>query len=60
MEEEEKRVTNQYKERRSQYLQKITGQTTVATPDDYEDVALYVKMTQHYYVREMFYLYFSY
>ena len=39
-----------YKEKRARYLQKVTGETTVATPDDYDDVALYEKMTQRYYV----------
>lgn len=50
MEIEGKRVENEYKEKRAKYLQKITGQAIVATPDEYEDVDLYVKMTQHYYV----------
>ena len=56
MDEEEVRV---YKEKRARYLQKVTGETTVATPDDYDDVILYEKMTRCYYVCELFYLHYS-
>ena len=50
METDEERVEKEYKEKRTKHLQKIAGQARVATPDTYEDLDLYVKMTQHYYV----------
>ena len=50
METEEERVEKEYKEKRTKHLQKIAGQVKVATPNNYDDLDLYVKMTQHYYV----------
>ena len=41
---------SEYDKKRAQYLQLIAGQAIVATPDDYDDEALYTKMTQQYYV----------
>ena len=45
---------NDYKEARLKYLQQIAGKTEVATPDDYENEELYVKMAHHYYVCKLF------
>lgn len=44
------KVENDHKEKKLQYLQQLTGQTKVATRDDYEDEALYTEMTRTYYV----------
>ena len=50
----EMEAENDYKEKRLKYLQQIAGKTEVATPDDYENEELYVKMTRHYYVCKLF------
>lgn len=44
------KVENEYEKKRTHYLQLIAGQEKVATPEDYDDEALYTKMTQQYYV----------
>ena len=50
----EMEAENDYKEKRLKYLQQIAGKTEVATPDDYENEELYVKMAHHYYVCKLF------
>lgn len=47
------KAESEYEEKGAQYLQLITGQTKVATPDNYDDEDLYAKMTEQYYVNNI-------